>query len=382
MSVIFVLSAAIYVRVSIDFYTQERWAWAPEQLELSSFPATRHPEATLALIRDAFESDNFSEPVLAYVLRSLEQVPSSYQASFLLSAYHGNRLEEPELTMRAFESALTRYPANGRLHLAYSSWLLASKASGLWMEGGPGIEGALSHLGTAVRLEPGLARNGLTLARRYGVPPESWIELVPEEGPTRLQLLLALAEGGYHVEARRLLEGMLLDETESNLIGQASKMAFQWGDHDLALRAAQRWQEEAGSAGSWAEFAQASLLVARVYVALGEPEAAFETFREALEMMPASLRSARSELICGMAYEYLRGGQAVMAESLFAESLGLAPRHVPAYLGLARAYWQLGDRSAAMEQYQKVLRLAPRNEEAKRELERLILERAPAPRAH
>ncbi len=382
----FVLGAALYAAMAMTFFAQERLVWAPDRIELSTSPATRHPEATLALIRQAFGSDNFSDEVLHYVRRSLEQVPSSYQASFLLAAYHGNRLDEPELTFRAFQAALRRYPSNGRLHLAFASWLLASRANGLWTQptAGTDEEGhdrALARLKTAFQLEPELTRNGLEIARRYGVPPESWIELVPEGGPVQLQLLLALAGAGHRADARNLLQSMLQDKADSSFLGQASRLALGWGDLELALKAARRWQqEETASGGSWKEFARASLHVSRVYIALSEPDAAYHSFRQALKELPVSARAERLELICGMASQYWQGGRAVMAESLFAEAITLAPHHAPASLGLARIYQQTGDKEAAIVHYQKVLQLDPRNAAAKRELERLILEGAAATR--
>jgi tetratricopeptide (TPR) repeat protein len=63
----------------------------------------------------------------------------------------------------------------------------------------------------------------------------------------------------------------------------------------------------------------------------------------------------------------------VSAQSLFGEAATIAPRHVPALLGLARTYRWMGDEEEAIEQYKRVLRIDPKNVDGERALANLIL---------
>ena len=78
----------------------------------------RHPEANLRILREAIETNDYSDRLVPHLERSLEEAPSFYQPPLLMAAFYANRLERPELTRRSFEAALTRFPSNGRLHLS------------------------------------------------------------------------------------------------------------------------------------------------------------------------------------------------------------------------------------------------------------------------
>ena len=109
---------------------------------------------------------------------------------------------------------------------------------------------------------------------------------------------------------------------------------------------------------------------------LDDLDTAYQSFRETLKRIESSSGTSSKiglELLCAMAYEYLGHGEAVLAESLFMEATTLAPNYAPASLGLARIFRRSGDEAAAIEQYQKVLRVDPSHPEAERELQQLLM---------
>lgn len=372
------LLTLLYVRGAVYFYQQERWAQTPE-LAVVDPSALHHPEATLGMIHRAFGLNNFSDEVLACVDLSLQQIPSFYQPPFLLATYHASRVEEPERIRRGYEAALRRYGSNGRLHLAYAQWLLTSRRHviGGGAGGSDAVQLAEDHVKTALRFEPELTGAALGLLQNNGVPPERWSRLIPTTLPEQRQLVSALARAGHRTEALERLRNLLEENSEVGLLRDASQWALLWGDPELSLESARRWQE-AASNQTLDELGRAALQVARVHLRRGETEAAYQAFRDALlEIQRRSSESsaAAMELLCGVAYEYLQGGHGVIAESLFGEAATLSPSYVPASLGLARTYRQSGDKAAAIEVYQKVLQLDPENTEAEKELAPLIMER-------
>lgn len=377
---IYTLVAVLYISGAFYFYTEDRSAWPPVESGAAPAHRVRHPEALLGSARDAMGLNDFSPPVRDIVLRSIGELPSFYQPPFLLAAYYANRLEEPEKTHRAFEAAVARFPTNGRLHLAYSRWLF--KASSIPPTGTDGLSWmqelrperlAERHMAKAIALEPNLARQGLDTLRRQRVPPERWAALLPDEETIRMQLLTALFNEGYREEALGLLRGMLTEVTGPDILSQASSWALRWGEPSLALEAAQRWLEwERTEGATLSRIHEAGLAVARAHLELGETDAAYEAFRDALDEVGPSSR-AGLELLCSMGSEYLNKRQVVSALSLFGEAATLAPRHVPSLLGLARTYRWMGDEEQAIEEYKRVLRIEPDNAEAERELARLLL---------
>ena len=171
---------------------------------------------------------------------------------------------------------------------------------------------------------------------------------------------------------------MLERAPDPELNRQAATWALTWGDPALAIVSARHWQEGARTTDSLSDLGESTLLLAKAHLALGEKEAAYKVFREELkeiESRSAASAPAALELLCEMAYEYLRRNQWVMAESLFTEASTLAPYHAEALLGLARTYRRMGDRTAGIEHYQKYLQLEPTNSQAEKELAQLILER-------
>jgi tetratricopeptide (TPR) repeat protein len=142
----------------------------------------------------------------------------------------------------------------------------------------------------------------------------------------------------------------------------------------LALQAALEWQrvEEDDPQPDSFEWA---LYVSRAHMALDDPDAAYQSFRETLKRIESSSGTSSQiglELLCAMAYEYLGHGEVFLAESLFTEATTLSPTYTPATLGLARIFSRAGDEAAAIEQYQRVLRVEPNHPEAERELQQLL----------
>lgn len=380
----FLAVGALYSVGAIYFHAQERWAQYVSEARTVPVSRLHHPEATLALIRERMERNDFSPRVKPLVHRALRQVPSFYQPPVFLAAYHANRFEAAEETYRAFEGAIRRYPANGRLHLDFARWLFMAHSSlpGVPDPDSPGrvrnlFEEGEDHLKIALSLEPDLTRQGLETFRRYNVPADRWAELVPEDESARRQLIVALAQEGQHEEALVLLRSLLKEITDVRYCRQAASWALAWGDPALALEAVERWKAIAvpQDRQRGIEPHVAGLLTARAYLALGETDAAYEVFRDTLNDVGPSTSSG-VELLVAMGYEYLSLGRVALAQSVFTEATGYSPTNVRALLGLARAYRRAGKNREAVEEYRKVLRLDPTNKTALREMDRLIAQRS------
>jgi len=395
---LFAVLVVAYGFGAYGLYEQERWAKTTDVPGLHASGELRHPEALLALIRGALDEGEYSDRLLVTIGRALREAPSSYKSALFLAVFRANRLEDPAAIGESFEAAIRLFPANGRLHLTYAEWLLtprprilelfgqtrpASSTSADAREDADPRLVAEDHLRSAFSLDPDLVGPGLGLLRRRRVPAERWILLVPETLPARRRLVLALAGSGYRADALALLEGMLHASSDTEFFAQAANWAMQWGDNELALEAAERWRKEeiaAGEGGS--RLARATLLVARIHMARKDSEAAYRTFRVALDEIEgrAGAPSAASlELLVGMGYVYLDAGQTVMALSLFSSATDVAPYHGPAFLGLARTHRRAGNGEAAVAQYRQALRLDPEDETAKSELEELLVEMALQP---
>lgn len=111
--------------------------------------------------------------------------------------------------------------------------------------------------------------------------------------------------------------------------------------------------------------AQAWLNIGRAY--LGQQD-----FRQALGAFTQGLAAGggaeRQELI----RQLLDGGMQAFSSGKYRESIDLLREHLKydrslqAYLGLAKAYWESGDKSRALDAFREVLQLDPRQEEALR----------------
>ena len=382
-----VVLAVLYAAAAGYFYLQERWARTPFEVSPENFSHLHHPEATLGLVRQELQRNVPAEELPVGLQRLLQQAPSFYQPPLLLALYHANRLEKPAVVRRGFETAIRRFPANGRLHAAYAEWLLAARSDlSAWVavSDTPNLPAdplplAESHIRTALQLEPALTWELLTALGRHNIPADRWTHLIPDDEQARRQLVSVLFGAGQDAEALALLREVLARPQEITFLRQATGWALQRGEPGLALEAALKWKEAEETAHH--NTFQWALYVSRAHLALDDPDAAYQSFRQALKEIERSSGPSSTpglELLCAMAYEYLGRGEPVLAESLFAEASTLAPNYAPASLGLARIYRRSGDDAAAMEQYQKVLRLDSDNPEAERELQQLLV--TPDPR--
>jgi tetratricopeptide (TPR) repeat protein len=366
------IAGAIYSIGAVYFFTQQRLASDEIRDEPPSLEKLRHPEAMLTVVRRSFDDNDFLPPRLEIVERAMLELPSYYQPPFLIALYHSNRLEQPERTSRAFEAALRRYPANGRLHLAFAQWLWSSR---LYPSGATHTVDARKlaerHLATALQLEPDLARVAIDVLREHRIPPTRWSSIFPDESATRRQLLLALSEAGERSEALSLLRESLVGERDARWLQTAAQWAFQWGDLELALETAKRWLEIEQSGPLRRGHSRASLFIARVHLEMGASDEAYESFRRALDAAGAASPDGL-EILCTMANEYARNGQVVLAQSLYGEATAVAPRHVPALLGLAQTFRQMGEREEAIIHFRKVLELDPNNSVAERALGQML----------
>ena len=383
--------AGAYAGASFFFYEQERWARSPSEIDLGANLRLRHPEATLGLTRHAIESKDFSSRIRPYLRQSLKEAPASYQSPFLLAAFLANRLEERELSERAFEAAIELSPTNGRLRFTYAQWLLTPRLEPLRIrkvasqssdQSGDAHRRGLGHLALAMKLEPDLVPSSLKLVAWSGVPADRWRDLTPETVPARKELALALAGSGHRTEALNVLAEVLESASERELFFDAARWAFEWNAPAIALRTGQEWLEQEDRSGRvGTHFARAALVIARAHLELGQPERAYEAFSEALKKVErhAGVSSSASVgLLRGMGYQYLKAEQAVMAESLLLKATEAAPHDPDIRLGLARAYRKTGNRRASIESYREVLRLNPRHSQADRELRQLLLLNKPS----
>ncbi|MCA1972897.1 MAG: tetratricopeptide repeat protein, partial [Caenispirillum sp.] len=96
-----------------------------------------------------------------------------------------------------------------------------------------------------------------------------------------------------------------------------------------------------------------------------------QDFRQALGAFVQGLAAGgaeRQELI----RQLFEGGVQAFSSGKYRESIDLLKEHLKydrnlqAYLNLAKAYWESGDKSRALDAFRKVLRLDPRQEEALR----------------
>jgi Tfp pilus assembly protein PilF len=339
----------------------------------------QHPEANLRILRNAIETNDYTDRLLPHFERSLEEAPSFYQPPLLMATFYANRLERPDLTRRSFEAALARFPSNGRLHLTYAEWLLTPRATLPYrtFRDGTGPEArvlALERLGTATALEPDLTGQALFLMLRFRVPVSEWADRLPRSESTNVLILDTVDRAPEDRNIRAsLLREFLATATTTELSRRIATYAEKWGEPELALDAASLWREAAVAAADGTEIVRATLLIVRHFLRVGDSKQAYQVLRETLAILEdRSLPSETAlELLCLVADEYRRLRQYAMAQGLYSEAAALSPYHAPAYLGLARNYRALGDLENARRELEEVLGFDPSNADAGRELEEL-----------
>lgn len=374
---LFLAAGAVYISGAWHSYREE--SGARESGRSAPPEGFTHPEANLRILREAIETNDYTDRLLPHLERSLEQAPSSYQAPLLMATFYANRLERPELTRRSFEAALARFPSNGRLHLMYAEWLLTPRATAPYRayrrETGPDSRAlALDRLESAAALEPELTRQALLLMLRFQVPVGEWADRLPRSESTNALILetadRALEDGDVRA---RLLTEFLSTASTLELRQRIAQYADRWGEPELAFEAASKWREAAVAAGEGREIVRSTVAVARHLLASGDSERAYPLLRETLTVMEErSLPSESSlELLCLVADEYRNRRQFAMAQALYSEAIALSRYYARAYLGLARNYRALGDLESARLELEEVLGFDPSNAGAARELEEL-----------
>ena len=374
---LFIAAGALYSAAAWHSYREEvnaREGGASPHPELF-----KHPEANLRILREAIETNDYTDRLLPHLERSLEQAPSFYQPPLLMAAFYANRLERPELTRRSFEAALTRFPSNGRLHLTYAEWLLIPRATAPYRafrdEAGPESRSlALERLASATALEPDLTRQALDLMLRFQVPVAEWADRLPRSESTKTLMLDTLDRAPQDRDVRaRLLAEFLETASTTELRRRIANYAEKWREPELAVEAASKWREAAIAASEGQEIVRATVAVARRRLESGDSERAYQLLRETLTILEErSLPSENGlELLCLVADEYRRRRQHAMAQSLYSEAVAMSPYYAPAYLGLARNYRALGDLENARHELEEVIAFDPSNADAARELEEL-----------
>lgn len=373
-----VAAGALYAAAALHSYREECLA-RPCSFEAASRVAT-HPEANLRAVREAMEGNDYSDPLLSRLERAFEQAPTFYQPPLLMAAFYANRLENPEKIRRSFEAALARFRSNGRLHLTYAEWLLTPRATAPYRsyrdepDKRAATALALDHLETAAAFEPDLTPSVLDLLLRARIPVSQWAERIPATDDAQALLLGAFDRAPADPVARRsLLAELLARGSTLELHRAVSYYGERWNETPIAIEAATKWREAALRDGLGAECAQATATMVRYRLDAGENEGAYTILRDTLELMEErSLPSDHAaELLRLVGEEYLNRRQTTMAQAVFAEAVTLSRYHVPARLGLARAYMATGDLDAARREIEQVLEIDPSNAPARQRLEEL-----------
>ena len=376
--------AAVYAVGAMYFFRQEQWARDPSSASAAEIDRVRHPDAVLGVLQERFARQRFGEAEFSLVSEALEQAPSFYQSPFFLATYHSSRLENPATVRSAYEAALDRYPANGRLHFSYAMWLFESRRSlAGWQDpSDPArlldpLEAAESHLERGMELERDLSWRALEALEKYDVPPERWVSLTPDDALSRRHLMDALFRGQHYDTGLELVRESVAAGTDLSMLRRATVLALEGDRPALAVEAGLQWKALLESErGATAQSIDAAIAIARAYIALEEPEASNRVLEEALSSVETKFGpSSRVTLdaLCALGSEYLSRGQTFSAESFYAQAVSRAPSYVPALLGLARSLSRSGDIEGAILRYEEVLRIQPEHETARRELKSALV---------
>ncbi len=380
VAVLLAALVVLYAAVAFHLFVQERWALEiPAVLDPSRID---NPEVAIGLVQTRFEANHFRDEELELLRRALIGAPSFYQPSFLLATFHASRFSEPAKVRAAYEAAVARYPANGRLQLSYGAWLLQSRASldGWRSAEEPGVlrdplPDAEIHLKAAMALEPELSWSALRALSRNRVPPARWGALVPDHPLARTHFLDALFQAGQLDAVWESLGEDLLSSLDPNVLRRIVHWGLEGERPEYALRAAEKWKTLVEESGEGANLVEAALWVSRAQLALGRDDEAYDAMATTLEKVETRFGAASRtslELLCAMGEEYQRRGHLVVAETLFRQAASRRSSYVPALLGLGRTLRQAGDDVEAVKTFEEVLRLEPGNDSARRELTALL----------
>ena len=132
----------------------------------------------------------------------------------------------------------------------------------------------------------------------------------------------------------------------------------------------------AESVGLFTEFLKLEPGNAKAWLNVGKAYLGQKDFRQALGAFVQGLASGGAEREA-LIRELLEGGQLAFSSGRYREAIDLLReflkydrQDLQAYVSLAKAYWEAGDRGKALEAFKEVLRLDPRHEEALRQLMR------------
>jgi len=376
--------AVVYTAGAVYFFRQERWAREPSRVPADAAMQLRHPEAVLGVLQERFARQRFGDDELLLVRRALDQAPSFYQSPFFLATFHASRLDNAATVRAAYEASLRRYPANGRLHLAYAIFLLESRRglSGWLDPGAPAglkdpLELAETHVKRGMELERDLSWRALQVLETYRVPPERWLALTPEDALSRRHLMDALFNAKHYDAGLELVSDAVASSEDEATLERAAFLALEAKSPELALEAASKWKTAAESQrGPSANTVKAALVMSRAYDAMAEPDASNRVLEEALASVEARFGSSSRvtlEALCALANEYLNRGQTFAAESFYAQAVSRSPSYVPALVGLARSLSRAGDTERAIARYEDVLRIEPDHAAARQELKAALV---------
>lgn len=376
--------AVVYTAGAVYFFRQERWAREPSSVSADAVHEARHPEAVLGMLQERFARQRFGDDELALVREALHQAPSFYQAPYFLATFHSARLESSTTVRAAFEAALTRYPANGRLHLAYAIWLLESRRSLTgWQDPAEPtslrdpLELAETHVSVGMQLEPDLSWKALDVLETYRVPPERWLALTPADPLSRRHLMDVLVNAGHYDAGLELVREAVASSEDGATLERAAILALDANKPELALEAASKWRAAVESErGAGAQTIEAALVMSRAYDAMVEPDASNRVLEDALASVEDRFGSSSRttlEALCALANEYSNRGQTFAAESFYTQAVSRSPSYVPALVGLARSLSRAGDTERAIARYEDVLRIEPDHAAARRELKAALV---------
>lgn len=129
----------------------------------------------------------------------------------------------------------------------------------------------------------------------------------------------------------------------------------------------------AESVRHFAEFLKLEPGNTRAWLNVGKAYLGQNDFRQALGAFAQGLAAAGGAERAELVRELLNGGSQAFSSGKYRESIDLLKeylkydqKNLQAYLGLAKAYWESGNRGDALEAFGKVLQLDPRHEEALR----------------
>jgi tetratricopeptide (TPR) repeat protein len=203
----------------------------------------------------------------------------------------------------------------------------------------------------------------------------------PVRGPSaqgELEAGIALYQQGRYADAAsRFKRATELDPAlvDAHLyLGRSLLKSGQWSAALPSLRAAYERAPPARRKTLIAELTDSLLQAALGLLRQGEYQDSVAVLREALTLSPESQR-ARDELgnaLVAFGEELFAQGRLAEAIEAFTESIGILPKRLDAYIGLAKAFFEKGALEDALRIIRRALSLAPNSAEVQELLRRLL----------